>query len=42
VTVALSHGRPLLVLSSVLVAAAILLVASNIPRLRAAHRPPHP
>jgi UDP-GlcNAc:undecaprenyl-phosphate GlcNAc-1-phosphate transferase len=42
VTVALSHGRPLLVLSSVLVAAAILLVASNIPRLRTAHRSPHP
>jgi UDP-GlcNAc:undecaprenyl-phosphate/decaprenyl-phosphate GlcNAc-1-phosphate transferase len=40
VTVALSHGQPLLVLSVVLVAAAILIVASSVPRLRAAHRPP--
>jgi UDP-GlcNAc:undecaprenyl-phosphate/decaprenyl-phosphate GlcNAc-1-phosphate transferase len=40
VTVALSHGRPLLVLSLVLAAAALLVVASNVPRLRAAHRVP--
>jgi UDP-GlcNAc:undecaprenyl-phosphate/decaprenyl-phosphate GlcNAc-1-phosphate transferase len=40
VTVALSHGRPLLVLSVVLIAAALLIVASSVPRLRAAHRTP--
>jgi UDP-GlcNAc:undecaprenyl-phosphate/decaprenyl-phosphate GlcNAc-1-phosphate transferase len=34
VTVALAHGRPLVVLSSYLAAGAVLLVASNIPRLR--------
>jgi UDP-GlcNAc:undecaprenyl-phosphate/decaprenyl-phosphate GlcNAc-1-phosphate transferase len=34
VTVALAHGRPLVVLSGYLAAAAVLLVASNIPRLR--------
>jgi UDP-GlcNAc:undecaprenyl-phosphate/decaprenyl-phosphate GlcNAc-1-phosphate transferase len=42
VTVALSHGRPLLVLSVVLIAAALLIVASSVPRLRAAHRTPQP
>jgi UDP-GlcNAc:undecaprenyl-phosphate/decaprenyl-phosphate GlcNAc-1-phosphate transferase len=40
VTVALSHGRPLLVLSVVLVVAALLIVVSSLPRLRLAHRPP--
>jgi UDP-GlcNAc:undecaprenyl-phosphate GlcNAc-1-phosphate transferase len=40
VTVALSHGRPLLVISVVLIGAAMLIVASNIPRLRASHRTP--
>jgi UDP-GlcNAc:undecaprenyl-phosphate GlcNAc-1-phosphate transferase len=40
VAVALSHGRPLLVLSVILAGAAILLVASNIPRLR--HINSHP
>jgi len=34
VTVALAHGRPLLVIAAYLAAAAVLLVASNIPRLR--------
>ena len=34
VTIAFTHGRPLLVLSAYLAAAAVLLVASNIPRLR--------
>ena len=34
VTVALARGRPLVVLSGYLAAAAVLLVASNIPRLR--------
>jgi hypothetical protein len=34
VTVALARGRPLVVLSSYLAAGAVLLVASNIPRLR--------
>jgi UDP-GlcNAc:undecaprenyl-phosphate/decaprenyl-phosphate GlcNAc-1-phosphate transferase len=37
VTVALAHGRPLIVLSGYLAAGAVLLVASNIPRLRHAH-----
>ena len=37
VAVALSHGRPLLVLSVILAGAAVLLVASNIPRLRHIH-----
>jgi UDP-GlcNAc:undecaprenyl-phosphate GlcNAc-1-phosphate transferase len=37
VTVALSHGRPLLVLSMVLILAAVLIVAVNVPRLRTAH-----
>ncbi|HEX3906369.1 MAG TPA: MraY family glycosyltransferase [Mycobacteriales bacterium] len=40
VAVALSHGRPLLVLSVILAGATILLVASNIPRLR--HINSHP
>lgn len=39
VTIALSHGRPLLVISMVLIGAAMLIVASSVPRLRAAHRP---
>jgi UDP-GlcNAc:undecaprenyl-phosphate GlcNAc-1-phosphate transferase len=34
VSVTLAHGRPLLVLSVILAGAAVLLVASNIPRLR--------
>src|SRR5438552_12006225 len=38
VTVAFAGHRPLLVLSAYLAAAAVLLVASNIPRLRHAHR----
>jgi UDP-GlcNAc:undecaprenyl-phosphate GlcNAc-1-phosphate transferase len=42
VTVALSHGRPLLVLSFVLIGAAILLVASSVPRLRTVNRTPPP
>jgi hypothetical protein len=40
VTLGLSHGRPLLVVSIVLAAAAMLVIASNVPRLRAAHRTP--
>ena len=39
VTVALAHGRPIVVLSGFLGACAVLLVASNIPRLRHAGRP---
>ena len=38
VTVAFAGQRPMLVLSAYLSAAAVLLVASNIPRLRSAHR----
>src|SRR4051812_7369935 len=34
VTVALAHGRPLVVIAGYLAAGAVLLVASNIPRLR--------
>ena len=41
VTIALSHGRPLLILSFVLFGAAVLIIASNVPRLRAAHRSAH-
>jgi UDP-GlcNAc:undecaprenyl-phosphate GlcNAc-1-phosphate transferase len=37
VSVTLSHGRPLLVLSVILAGAAVLLIASNIPRLRHIH-----
>jgi UDP-GlcNAc:undecaprenyl-phosphate GlcNAc-1-phosphate transferase len=39
VSVALAHGRPLLVLSVILAGAAVLLVATNIPRLRHTTRP---
>jgi hypothetical protein len=39
VSVALAHGRPVLVLSVILAGAAILLVATNIPRLRHSSRP---
>ena len=42
VTVALSHRRPLLILSFVLIAAAVLVVASSVPRLRAASQSPPP
>jgi UDP-GlcNAc:undecaprenyl-phosphate GlcNAc-1-phosphate transferase len=38
VTIAFAHRRPLLVLSAYLAAGAVLLVASNIPRLRHAPR----
>jgi UDP-GlcNAc:undecaprenyl-phosphate GlcNAc-1-phosphate transferase len=38
VTIAFAHNRPLLVLSGYLGAGALLLIASNIPRLR--HPPP--
>jgi hypothetical protein len=38
VTVAFAHSRLMLVLASFLGAAAVLLVASNIPRLRHAPR----
>jgi len=38
VTVALSHGRPLLVISMVLILAAVLIVAVNVPRLVRAAR----
>jgi UDP-GlcNAc:undecaprenyl-phosphate GlcNAc-1-phosphate transferase len=38
VTVAFAHGEPLLVLSAYMGAAALLLVASNIPRLRHTRR----
>ena len=39
VAVALSHGRPLLVISVILAGAAVLIVASSIPRLRHISRP---
>ena len=38
VTVAFAHSRPMLVLAAFLGGAAVLLVASNIPRLRHTHR----
>jgi UDP-GlcNAc:undecaprenyl-phosphate GlcNAc-1-phosphate transferase len=40
VSIGLSHGRPLVVTSIVLACAAMLIIASNLPRLRAANRLP--
>jgi UDP-GlcNAc:undecaprenyl-phosphate GlcNAc-1-phosphate transferase len=40
VSLGLSHGRPLLVIAVVLGGVAMLLLASNLPRLRAAQRGP--
>jgi UDP-GlcNAc:undecaprenyl-phosphate GlcNAc-1-phosphate transferase len=40
VAIGLSRGRPLVIVSAVLAVVAVLLLASNVPRLRLAHRPP--
>ncbi len=40
VSIGLSHGRPLIIVSIVLACVAIVIIASNVPRLRAAHRLP--
>ncbi|HWB68296.1 MAG TPA: MraY family glycosyltransferase [Mycobacteriales bacterium] len=42
VALGLSRGRPLLIVSIVLAVAAVVVLASSVPRLRAAHRLPRP